>query len=321
MEFGRLPIGELEKINFKLPAEPAFNKKILKGKPEKNCKVYVGCAKWGRPEWVGKIYPPKTKEKDFLDHYVNHYNSIELNATHYKVYGADGIKKWAEKAGDRNFVFCPKMFQGVTHRGSLKGKDFVLNEFLRGIVAFEKHLGPIFVQVSDLFSPKRKDELFDFLKSLPTDIQFFLEVRHPDWFKDEMKEELFETLRKIKIGAVITDTAGRRDCAHMYVTLPKVFIRYVGNSLHKSDYTRIDDWVKRIKFYMDNGMKEIYFFMHMHDEATSPELTVYLVEKLNKVCGLDLIKPKFVEVTTAAPPKKNPKGLLNQLKAKNSELF
>src|SRR5436190_19552776 len=98
MEFGRIPEDELGKINFKLPAEPAFNKKILNGKPAKNCKVYVGCAKWGRPEWVGKIYPPKTKEKDFLDHYVSHYNSIELNATHYKVYGAAGIQKWAEKA-------------------------------------------------------------------------------------------------------------------------------------------------------------------------------------------------------------------------------
>jgi len=71
---------------------------------------------------------------------------------------------------------------------------------------------------------------------------------------------------------------------------------------------------------MDNGMKEIYFFMHMHDEATSPELTVYLVDKLNKVCGLDLIKPKFVEAT-ADQPKKKTKGLLNQLKTKNSELF
>ena len=96
-------------------------------------------------------------------------------------------------------------------------------------------------------------------------------------------------------GAVITDTAGRRDCAHMYITIPKTFIRYVGNSLHKTDYPRIDDWVDRIKYWLDNGMKEIYFFMHMHDEAKSPELTVYLVDKLNKVCGLDLQKPKFIE--------------------------
>ncbi len=294
MEFGRVQESELGSIDFSLPAEPAYNGTILKGKPVKRPKIYLGCAKWGREEWVGKIYPPKTKEKDFLQHYVNHYNSIELNATHYKVYGEAGIKKWAEKAAGKDFKFCPKLYQGITHRGSLKGKQFITNEFFRGIVSFEQYLGPIFMQVSDTFSPKRKEELFDFLKTLPTDLQFFLEVRHPDWFKkDAIREELFHTLTSLNMGAVITDTAGRRDCAHMYLTIPKAFIRYVGNSLHPSDYTRSDAWVQRMKLWLDKGLEELYFFMHMHDEATSPELTVYLVDKMNKELGLNLTKPQF----------------------------
>jgi len=297
MEFGRIPEEELNKIDFALPKEPAFNNAVLKATPAANPKVYIGCAKWGRTEWVGKIYPPKTKEKDFLQHYVEHYNCIELNATHYKIYGAKGIAKWGEKAKGKDFKFCPKMYQGVTHRGNLKGKDFIINEFFRGIVAFEEMLGPVFVQVSDTFGPKRKEELFNFLRSLPTDLQFFMEVRHSDWFgKEDVRDDFFSTLREMNIGAVITDTAGRRDCAHMHLTLPKEFIRYVGNSLHPTDYTRIDSWVERMKYWLDHGMEELYFFMHMHDEALSPELTVYLVDKMNKVCGLDLIKPKFVEV-------------------------
>jgi len=295
MEFGRVPEDELNSIDFSLPHEPAFNKAILKGKPSKYAKVYVGCAKWGREEWVGKIYPPKTKEKDFLQHYVKHYNAIELNATHYRIWGEAGIGKWAEKAKGIDFKFCPKMYQGVTHRGRLTGKEFVMGEFFRGIAAFKKHLGPIFVQLSDRFSPKRKEELFTFLQSLPTDLQFFLEVRHPDWFgKEKIREEMFTFLKENNMGAVITDTAGRRDCAHMHITVPKTFIRYVGNSLHASDYTRIDTWIHRMKYWLDKGLKELYFFMHMHDEATSPELTVYLVEKMNKECGLDLIKPIFI---------------------------
>lgn len=306
MEFGRLTEEELDRVDFSLPDEPDFNKKVLKGKPGKNQKVYVGCAKWGRPEWVGKIYPLKTKEKDFLQHYVQHYNSIELNATHYRIWGEAGIKKWAEKAKGMDFKFCPKMYQGVTHRGSLTGKEFVTNEFFRGIVAFEEHLGPIFVQVSDSFSPKRKEELFTYLKSLPKDLQFFLEVRHPDWFlKEKERESFFNFLRENNLGAVITDTAGRRDCAHMHLTIPKAFVRYVGNSLHKSDYTRIDAWVQRMKYWLDHGMEELYFFMHMHDEATSPELTVYLVDKMNKECGLGLIKPTFIDL-----PGKNSSGRL-----------
>ncbi len=295
MEFGRLAEEALEAVNFSLPTEPESNKKILQGSPNKNAKVFLGCAKWGRPEWVGKIYPTKTKEKDFLQHYVNHYNAIELNATHYRIWGEAGIAKWAEKAKDKDFKFCPKMYQGVTHRGGLAGKEFITSEFFRGIVAFKEHLGPIFIQVSDSFSPNRKKELFDFLASLPKDIQFFLEVRHPGWFsKAEIFSAMQEELTALKMGIVITDTAGRRDCAHMHLTIPKAFIRYVGNSLHPSDYTRCDAWIQRMKYWLANGMEELYFFMHMHDEATSPELTVYLVDKMNKECGLSLLKPTFV---------------------------
>ena len=295
MEFGRVSEAELEAVDFSLPPEPVFNKAILCGKPAKNAKVYIGCAKWGRTEWVSKIYPPKTREKDFLKHYVEHYNCIELNATHYKIYGENGTKKWAEKAAGKDFLFCPKMYKGVTHFGSLKGKDFISNEFLRGIMGFGEHLGPVFVQVSDTFSPKRKEELFGYLASLPADLQFFLEVRHPDWFsKEKERDDLFNFLRDHKIGAVITDTAGRRDCAHMYLTVPKTFIRYVGNSLHPSDYTRTDAWVQRMKYWLGKGVEELYFFMHMHDEATSPELTVYLVDKVNKECALTLKAPRFI---------------------------
>ncbi|MBL7744266.1 MAG: DUF72 domain-containing protein [Chitinophagaceae bacterium] len=311
MEFGRVPENELNRVDFSLPAEPGANREILGGKPVKDPKVYFGCAKWGRQEWVGKIYPLRTREKDFLKHYVEHYNSIELNATHYKIYGEAGIRKWAEQAKGKDFRFCPKMYQGVTHRGSLKGKDFITNEFFRGIVAFEEHLGPVFVQVSDTFSPKRKDELFSYLASLPKDLQFFLEVRHPDWFaKEKEREGMFAFLRDHNMGAVITDTAGRRDCAHMRLTIPKAFIRYVGNSLHPSDYTRTEAWVERMKYWLDHGLQELYFFMHMHDEATSPELTVYLIDKMNAACGLNLIKPKFMDNTGPSKPKQ--RGLFDQ---------
>ena len=184
MEFGRVPVAELESIHFSLPAEPEENLQVLGGRSVDAPKLYLGCAKWGRKEWIGKIYPPKTKEKDFLEHYVKHYNCIELNATHYKVYDEAAIGKWAAKAAGRDFLFCPKMYQGVTHYGNLQGKEFITTEFLKGLMAFGEHLGPIFVQVSDAFSPGRKNELFDFLQSLTTDLQFFLEVRHPSWFGD-----------------------------------------------------------------------------------------------------------------------------------------
>lgn len=294
MDFGRVPENELTRVDFKLPPEPPQNTTILKGKKSKKPEVYVGCAKWGRKEWIGTIYPRGTKEKDFLDEYLKHYNSIELNATHYKLYKPGDLQKWIVKAKGKNFKFSPKVYQGISHFGSLNDKKFLTDSFLESIVAFGEHLGPVFLQVSDKFGPKRKEELFTYLQTLPKDVQFFLEVRHPDWFVKPYSEELFKKLKQLKIGAVITDTAGRRDCCHMHLTIPKAFIRFVGNSLHKTDYKRVDVWVERMKYWLDNGMQEIYFFMHMHDEAKSPELTVYLVDRLNKECGLNLIRPKFV---------------------------
>lgn len=299
MEFGRVLESELNEIDFALAVDPLFNRESLSGIRQVSPKVYVGCAKWGRTEWLGKIYPKRTKEKDFLDQYLKHYNSIELNATHYTIYGAPVITKWAGKAANRDFLFCPKMYQGITHRGNLNGKNFITTEFLRGILAFKNHLGPIFVQVSDSFSPKRKEELFNYLRSLPTDLQFFLEVRHPEWFSNPtIKSELFETLRSQKMGAVITDTSGRRDCAHMHLPVSSAFIRYVGNSLHQTDYTRINDWMKRIQLWLEQGIESVYFFMHMHEEAFSPELTVYLIDQLNSTCGLQLKKPVFLPPET-----------------------
>ena len=50
-----------------------------------------------------------------------------------------------------------------------------------------------------------------------------------------------------------------------------------------------------MKYGLDKGMDELYFFMHMHDQATSPELIVYLVDKMNKKPGLNIIKPTFIE--------------------------
>lgn len=295
MDFGKVSKNKLNKIDFGLPPEPATNKLVLKGKKVKNPRVNIGCAKWGRKEWIGKIYPKGTKDANFLDEYVKHYNSVELNATHYKLYNNADLQKWVDKVKNKNFKFSPKVYQSISHFGSFKDKKFLTDTFLESIMTFGKHLGPVFLQVSDRFAPKRKEELFEYLQSLPKDVQFFLEVRHPDWFLKPANEELFQKLKQLKIGAVITDTAGRRDCCHMHLTIPKTFIRYVGNSLHKTDFPRIDSWVKRIKYWIENGIQEVNFFMHMHEEATSPELTIYLVDKLNKACNLNLPAPKFIE--------------------------
>jgi hypothetical protein len=52
--------------------------------------------------------------------------------------------------------------------------------------------------------------------------------------------------------------------------------------------------VEQIRLWLNNGLQELYFFMHMHDETFSPELSSYLVNKLIAVCGLSLKEPLFI---------------------------
>ncbi len=296
MEFGRISERKLNTIDYKLPEDSPLNKVILTGTRLSSPKVYIGCSKWGRSEWIGKIFPRRTEERGFLENYAKNYNGIELDATHYKMYSTKSISKWADKTHGNDFKYCPKMYQEVTHGSSLTGKRHITDEFLAGVAVLGEQLGPIFIQLGDSFNTSRKNELFHFLKSLPTHLQFFLEVRHEDWFKDAaFHAELFAFLTEHKIGAIITDTYTRRDCAHMQLSIPKAFIRFVAHSLHPSDYRRIDDWVSRIKVWLDEGIEEVYFFMHLEEEAFFPELSTYMIEKINNDCGLDIKVPEFVK--------------------------
>ncbi len=298
MEFGRVDTEQLFTVDYTLPPDTELTIKTLKSaKTDTPLQVHVGCAKWGRKEWLGKIYPLKTKEAVFLDEYVKHFDCIELNATFYNIYGPETILKWKEKAAAQpGFKFCPKFAQNISHIRRLKNADEITTKYYEGIMAFGDNLGPLFLQVGDNFTPKSLPDLQAYLEKLPKDVPVFLELRHKEWFANsENRSAIFNLLHELNIGAVITDASGRRDVVHMELPTPHAFIRFVGNSLHPTDYTRCDEWVERIAHWHTMGLQSVWFFMHQHDERYSPELADYVVEKLNEKLGLSLMRPTFID--------------------------
>lgn len=296
MEFGKPDITQLARTDFALPKEPSFNAVTFKASRKRKGQVYVGCAKWGRKEWVGKIYPKGIKEKDFLAEYGKHYNSIELNATNYKFYKNEDLAGWAAQITNPNFKFCPKAYKGLNFLATSEQKNRLSDDFVVSLTGLGEMLGPIFFVIDQKHDPVKLEQFYTYLKTLPSDLNYFVEMRNEEFFSNkELMSNFFKTLRKFGIGSVITDTVGRQDALHMHLTIPKVFIRFVGNSLHPSDFIRVDNWVDKIKTWLDNGIEEIYFFMHMHDEATSPELSRYLIAELNKKCSLGLKEVQFLE--------------------------
>ncbi len=289
MDFGKVADSQIKDVDFTLPQDGLqTSKTLLKGKPAKNPEFYIGCAKWGRKEWLNMIYPPKTKEADFLDQYVKHFNSIELNAVFYSIPNAELIKKWKAKAEDNSsnsFIFCPKFSRTISHIKRLKDAEVPTDLFLASISEFGQYLGPCFLQLGDNFTPKSLPVLEEYLKYLPIDLAVFVELRHEGWFLEEAnRSQVFDMLAKLNKGAVITDASGRRDCVHMELTIPEIFIRFVGNgSAHQdSDFARIDDWVIRIKEWLDKGLEKVYFFLHQHDEKDTPILADYTIKQFNK---------------------------------------
>lgn len=298
MDFGRIEPELISQVDFSLPPDTDLTKAVLKqAQRTKNPEVYVGCAKWGRKEWLGMIYPEKTKEARFLDEYVKHFNSIELNAVFYKMPSEAQVIKWREKAETErpDFKFCPKFTQGISHIKRLKNAEELTTIYLHNISAFGKYLGPSFLQLSDNFGPKNMDVLQAYLEDLPKDMDVFIELRHKDWYTDLVaRKEVFEMFRRLNKGAVITDATGRRDCVHMELPTPRAFIRFVGNGLHATDYSRIDEWIDRISDWVDQGLQSVYFFLHQHDEKDTPLLGDYTIKKINEKLGLNLKEPQFI---------------------------
>jgi uncharacterized protein YecE (DUF72 family) len=104
----------------------------------------VGCAKWGRKEWIGKIYAKGTSEKDFLKLYVDHFNSIELNATGYKIPTFEQAKVWADKAKNKDFLFCPKLVRFIVPNEDTVAQEKNVQLFIEAAKGFGNHLGPFF---------------------------------------------------------------------------------------------------------------------------------------------------------------------------------
>lgn len=259
------------------------NSKVLGNKKANNPAIYVGLSKWGDAEWKVPLNAPNTKDKDMLALYASHFNTVELNATHYRIYDDANILKWVEQSNNPAFKFCPKMFNGITHRGSLANKEELTYQFLSSLDSFGNQLGAVFIQLSDTFAPSRINELLDFLKFLPKTMQYFLEIRNANWYPLQDKYRNFlNQLYLLNIGLVITDTPGIRYTAHMLLTTPKVFVRFVGIGNTDIDNQRLVNWQSILSQWYAQGLQEAYFFLHLHHEAEAIQVAKQVQESFNK---------------------------------------
>ncbi len=290
MKFGK--VNQVDSVDFSMPAVPPQTHQFLKQlSPTPQPKVMLGCTGWSMKEWVGKVYPKGTKTKDYLSVYSRQFQTIELNTTHYRIPSEALIQKWLEQSPP-DFEFCPKIPQIFSHRNDLGIHHDLFNEFWVRMAQLGDKLGACFMQLPPYFNLDRLPILQAFLEKRPKEIPLCIEVRHADFFQpNATSDTYFECLEKHQVGTVITDVAGRRDVLHLRLTSPTAMIRFVGNALHPTDYTRINDWAKLLKDWVSQGVEKVFFFPHEPDNILAPELAQYAAGIFSKHLNLEVTYP------------------------------
>ncbi|CAL66487.1 DUF72 domain-containing protein [Christiangramia forsetii] len=290
MKFGK--VDDPGSIDFSLPPTHKQTREVLNSfKSSQFEDVRIGCAKWNRAD-LKNFYPRGTKDE--LEFYSTQFNSIELNASFYRMFPEEQFAKWETKASE-DFKFFPKVPRIISHIKRLNETEVITDDFVKNILPLKEKLGMVFLQLREDFGPKNMDRVEKFFKHWPKEVPLSAEFRHADWYKDEkIADELNELMMQHKITHIITDSAGRRDLLHMRLTSESAFIRYNGAN-HKSDYTRLDDWLERIGEWHEMGLKNLYFFVHQNVEEASPLLSAYFIEKFNKKFNTEIKIPETLK--------------------------
>ena len=207
--------------------------------------IRIGCSGWNYQHWRnGVFYPPRLPPRRWLEYYAEHFDTVEVNSTFYRLPRESAVANWVNESPP-GFLFTVKMSRYVTHIKRLRDLPPSLELFysrVRPLVESPK-LGPMLWQLPGSFH--RDDErLAQALELLPTGRHCF-EFRHESWFVDEV----YELLRLHAAALVIGDAPTRSFQAHE-LTADWTFIRFHhGSRGRNSNYSarELEEWAQRIE--------------------------------------------------------------------------
>ncbi|MDX1527584.1 MAG: DUF72 domain-containing protein [Gammaproteobacteria bacterium] len=146
--------------------------------------IRIGTSGWQYRHWRQTFYPRKLTVAEWLGYYAGVFDSVEVNASFYRLPEVDDIRRWCESVPDE-FVFAVKAPRGITHFKKLKNCEPQLNALINRLETFGPRLGPVLFQLPPRWrcNPRR---LADFLSMLPRKGRFAFEFRDPSWHCTEV---------------------------------------------------------------------------------------------------------------------------------------
>lgn len=284
--------------------------------------LQIGAPVWACNEWAGQVYPNRTPRADWLRWYTRTFNTVEGNSTFYALPSITTFEKWAEQALP-GFQFCFKFPKDISHDAKLQYCQESTQQFLSRLEVLAKanRLGPTFLQLGPSFSPDGFAILETYLRSLPREFPWAVEVRHEGWFDAEHAQDsrntnearLDEMLARLNIDKVLfdsrplfqsppddsieTESQARKPKTPLRhtVTARRPMLRIVGRNRVEMADRFFEDWARIVANWIHDGLQPIVF-THAPDDAKAPELARRFLTILQPhLPGFDLTLPKPIQ--------------------------
>jgi uncharacterized protein YecE (DUF72 family) len=145
-------------------------------------RIRIGTSGYQYRHWRGVLYPEGLAQRDWLPQYARWFDTVEMNATFYRLPTAAAVERWRTLVPAR-FVFAVKGSRYLTHMKRLLDAGSGLARFYEPISRFGAKLGPVLWQLPPRFQPDL-ERLDRFLSRLPAG-RHAVEFRDASWYSDE----------------------------------------------------------------------------------------------------------------------------------------
>jgi uncharacterized protein YecE (DUF72 family) len=217
--------------------------------------VRVGCSGWNYKHWRDLVYPQGLPPRRWLEHYATLFDTVEVNATFYRLPTRKAVAGWAEQSPP-GFCFAVKGSRYLTHIRRLRDAGQGVERFyapLEPLIEAGK-LGPVLWQLPGNF--RRDDErLGAFLDALPAG-RHTVEFRHESWFA----ADVYALLRERQAALTIGDHP-ERPFQTYELTADWAFVRFHYGRGRGGNYSRrqLEEWRDRIDGWRREADVYAYF--------------------------------------------------------------
>ena len=218
-------------------------------------RVHVGCSGWVYRHWRGTFYPEGLAQKRWFGRYASEFDTVEINASFYRLPLASTFDKWREQAPP-GFRYAVKVNRFITHMKKLLDCEEATDQFIALARPLGPALGPLLYQLPPSLH-KNLERLDAFLSRLPTDLEHVVEFRHRSWYD----KDVLALLDRYGAGFVTHDLVGLK--SPRWASGRTAYVRFHGTGgKYRGRYSdeQMDDWAEWLNNQRELGRSAWAYF-------------------------------------------------------------